>query len=214
MSTPNKFWTIEPDWLGETAFIIGGGTSVTPDMIASIKGRKVIAINSSYMAAPWADILFFADARWWTREREVNKRLTETFAGVIATTSKNSKTSRLHVLRQVVPPPGITTKRDSVCLERTSLTAAMNICFHKGAARIVLLGADNRDGDDGRVHHHSEYPWVRHRLTWDVKQRQLGLTAADLEKAGIEVLNCSPISTLPFWPKPSLADVLSREKAL
>lgn len=210
MSTPSDLWTIEPDWLGETVFIVAGGTSATPDDIASLKGRKVIAINSSYHSAPFADILFFADSRWWVREREQFRFTSESFAGIIATTSKASKTSRLHRLRQVVPPPGMAMARNSVALERTSLQAAMNIAMHKGARRMVLLGADNRDGDDGRIHHHAEYPWTRHRLTWDVKKDQLGLAATDLKKMGVEVLNCSNITTLDFWPTPRLSDVLGR----
>lgn len=204
------YWTIKKDWVGETCFIVGGGTSVTQAALDSIKGRgRCIVVNSSYRSVLWADILFFADERWWTREVSLPDNKIGSFRGVIATTSRAAKGERLHRLHRYKPPPGLIARPDSVVMERTSVQGALNIAYHKGVARIVLLGVDNRDGDDGRIHHHDEYPWPRHRLTWDVKSTQLSLAALKLKHEGIEVLNCSPISTLAFWPRVSLEEVLN-----
>jgi hypothetical protein len=203
-----KVWNIPPDWDGEDAFIICGGTSVTQAMADRTQGRHVIAINSSYQIAPHAEILFFADERWWTREYKERPKLLETFKGKIATTSRQAKGDRLLRLKRAKMPPGIATSPDSVIVRRTSLHAALNICYHKRAGRIILLGADNRDGDNGRAHHHAEYPWKRIAGTWDTKLTDLAHTVEPLKAAGIEVINCSHISTLPWWPKQTLGQAL------
>lgn len=202
-------WTITPDWKGEDAFIVAGGTSVTQEMVDSIKGRHTIVVNSSYVRALWADILFFGDERWWTREVALSESKIGAFKGIIATTSKAAKGARLHRLKRIKPPPGISNQPGAVVMERTSLQAAMNIAYHRQASRIILLGADNRDGDNGRIHHHAEYPWARHHKTWDVKAEQLQLAADPLERAGITVINCSKDSALDWWPYRPLADVLN-----
>lgn len=208
-----QFWHIPPEWRDQTAIIICGGTSVTPDMISMVreahaKGEvKVIVINSTYLSVPWADMLFFADERWWKREREERPRKLEDFQGFIVTTSLAAKGGHLLRLRKVTPTVEhglVTDRRDAVALQRTSLQGALNICHHKHVSRIILLGADNRDGPDGRAHFHEEYPWDRRKSTWSVKINQLQWSVLPLRRAGIEVYNASPISTLPWWPKRNL----------
>jgi hypothetical protein len=203
-----KYWTITPDWDGEDAFIVCGGTSVTQAMVDHTRGKHVIAINSSYAITPHAEILFFADERWWTREYKERPALLESFKGVIATTSRAAKGDRLVRLKRCKTTPGLAPEPDSVVVRRTSLHAALNICYHKKVRRIILLGADNRDGDNGRAHHHEEYPWKRLARTWDMKVEDLVHTVEPLKAAGIEVVNCSHISTLPWWPKQTLGQAL------
>lgn len=61
------------DWDGDTALVIGGGPSVSrlgqDKLIPKCRGRmKVIAVNRAYRLAPWADMLYGADADFWDRE--------------------------------------------------------------------------------------------------------------------------------------------------
>ena len=58
-------WRPTKEWAGETAFIVGGGPSALHADLSTLRGRKVIAINSSWRAMPWADFLVFSDNRWW-----------------------------------------------------------------------------------------------------------------------------------------------------
>lgn len=44
---------------------------------------------------------------------------------------------------------------------------------------------------------------------WDQMARNMASLAEALMLEGCEVINCSPISTLKFWPKRSLADALA-----
>lgn len=207
-----KYWHVPPEWRGHTAIIVCGGTSVTPDTISLLRrvherdDVHVIAVNSTYLTVPWADMLFFADERWWTRENKERPLSVEAFSGYAVTTSLLARGDHLLRLRKMVPTKdqGLCIKRNEVALQRTSLQGALNICYHEDVSRVVLLGADNRDGLDGRAHYHDEYPWARRKNTWKVKVDQLAHTVAPLKEAGIEVINASPISTLPWWPKTEL----------
>ena len=82
----SAFYPVPREWPGETVFIVGGGPSVLGVDLEALRGRRVIAINSSVYAVPWADILYFGDWRWW-HEPE-NKAAVASFPGRVVTTSR------------------------------------------------------------------------------------------------------------------------------
>jgi hypothetical protein len=213
VADPTKYWNIARKWTGQPAFIVGGGTSVTPAMLESIRGRNVIVVNQTYQAAPWAPILFFADQRWWIREARERPAKLQAFKGLISTTSRQAQAlpgTKLLRLKRETPTSVAPAKSNTVRLRRTGLLSAMDLAYHRGSSEIILLGADNRDGPDGRAHHHEEYPWPRPKNTWDVKVDDLRHGAKSFKDAGVPVTNCSPITTLKFWPIVPLPEVLKR----
>lgn len=214
-AVPFRQWTIAPGWQGEDCFIVAGGTSVQPELVASLRGRpnsRVIVINSSYLIAPWADVLFFGDDRWWTNETAVRNEALKYFEGQIVTVGRYVRDARLWHMHKVVPTRrggnGLTRDPTGLAMEMTSLQGALNIAFHKQAKRVILIGADNRAGDNGRRHYHEEHPWVPTKETWKERAEQLGLAVPFLRDAGIEVINASLISTFTWWPKVDLAQWL------
>src|SRR5690349_21512799 len=59
-------------WPNSEVAILASGPSMTPkiaDLVADWKSkagnRKVIAINTTFKLAPWADVLFACDLPWW-----------------------------------------------------------------------------------------------------------------------------------------------------
>lgn len=211
-----RAWTVGPTWRGKDVFVICGGPSVKPELVARLRDRpnsEVIAINTSHLVAPWAGMLFFADDRWWRRELEINGAAILAFEGQIVTIAHHVQHEKLWHLKRIVPSTArpVATERTTVALEKTSLTGVLNLCIHKECKRIILVGADNRASPDGRIHHHAEYPWPRKDETWKNKTVELGLTVAPLSKAGIQVINASMVSTLPFWPKVDLGAWLDGE---
>lgn len=208
-------WTIGRSWLGEDAFLLCGGTSLNPETVQRLRGRpkaNVVAINRSYMIAPWADILFFADDRWWTEEHVQHRGpLLRSFEGMIATTARHTKSDLLWHLKKISPTDKtpLSTDPTTVALESTSTTGALNLAMLKGARRIVLVGCDNRAGDNGRTHHHPEYPWERVDESWKIKERELRRAATGL--VGVKVINASPGSALNLWPIVELGAWLDKE---
>lgn len=199
-----KWWTPNPEkWRGRTAVVIAGGTSVTPETLDYIRfctqGRGVIAVNSVYRFAPWAGYCVFQDARWWDREGRVNLPALRKFRGRFVTTKQSLP------VPSGVRPPLRYAKRSAL----TSLRPALLVAADHGAKRIVLVGADNREDDEGNGHFHTEHPWPRSTPNyWGDKYNHLKKVAKDLDKRGVEVCNVSPISTLDFWPYVPLGEVL------
>lgn len=196
-------WHIQPDWAGETVYIVAGGTSVRGLDLSLLKGRRVIAVNSSYETVPFADLLFFSDVRWY--EEHKNRKAYLEFPGKVATVSRivqdvPSRPALLRLHRH--GQPGLATPNDGVICQRTSLQGAMNLAAHKGVARIVLIGADMRRAEDGTTHHHIPHKWKNRagNKTWDVQMTQLVTTVEPLRALGIEVINVSPISRITWWP--------------
>src|SRR5262245_45834566 len=124
----NPFWSVPHEWPGETAFVVGGGPSVLGHDLEMLRSRRVIAINSSCFAVPWADFLYFGDWRWW-HEPE-NQAAVASFAGrVVSTSTMVSDQARILLCRKT-KPPGLATARDSLMQKWTSLTAATNLAAH------------------------------------------------------------------------------------
>jgi hypothetical protein len=205
-----RYWNIKPEWRGETAFIVGGGPSVTAEALASIRGRRTIAINSSYLTCPEADVLFFADLRWWRHHAE---RVGKVFKGRrVATCSGHAKGDSLLRLKRVDPAIGVAQRTHEVAMARTSLQGAISIAAHLGASRLVLLGADHKNGPAGETSHHEPHPWKRKPNTWEVKLKQLVAAKAPLDRMGIEVVNACPDSTVTWWRRTTIEEYLHEER--
>lgn len=200
-------WTAPPMWKGQFAFVIGGGPSVKPEHVEMIKGHKVVVINSSYEIAPWADILFFGDTRWWMHNQK--DVLSKFRNGMMITVSRSVKHPRVKNMARCAPP-GLTDIPSVLTMERTSLTAVLNLMKHFKVRGIGLLGIDNKT--QGRqVHHHTPHPWAQ-RPGWELAQRnELKSTVIPLQDEGIKVWNLSPVSAIDFWPHRTLQEVLNVE---
>jgi hypothetical protein len=197
------YWQIQPEWIGETAFIVGGGPSLIGMDLSVLKGQRVIAINTSYQIVPFADFLLFSDYNWWDHHQtKVNG-----FAGRMVCASRSPIDPRLLMVRRKIPP-GLDQPNDCLPIQYTTVTGAMGLAVKLGARKIVLLGIDGRLGSDGKTHHHKGHPWPlvegwekRHyadlqKMVWPLKER------------GIEVGLATPSVYQEFWPFVPFASLL------
>ena len=151
-------WTVPRMWRNETVFILGGGPSLAKIDCASIRGR-VIALNNAYLLRPDADMLYFADRRWYRWNKDDLHR----FAGnLIVSRSfipERDGGYRVHDIKWI----GRSIEND---LSRypdqiagwCSGSNAVNIAFLAGAARVVLLGFDMTPGNWHRLHQEAQNP--------------------------------------------------------
>lgn len=204
-------WSVPREWEGETAYIVAGGTSVREQNLDLLRGRRVVVLNSSYLACPCADILFFGDARWYIEHRK--KPEFNSFAGRIVTCSQAVRGQKLLGLYRTNPPPGFDKRPTHVASQRTNLQGAMNLVAHLGAKRIVLLGADMGRAADGSSHHHEPHPWPNApgNACWDLQMEQLKLIIDPLAQRGIEVINTSLASRIDWWEKMPLEQAIKGE---
>ena len=54
-------------WPGSTIVCIASGPSLTLGDVEACAGSAVLTVNDGYRFAPWADVLFSADVKWWHR---------------------------------------------------------------------------------------------------------------------------------------------------
>jgi hypothetical protein len=200
--------SVTPDWLGETAFLVCGGPSFAAVDPRQLRGRRVMVVNSSVYRVPFADILFFGDERWELENRQAVKA----FRGRVLSSSHGSvHCAYIEFLRRPRPsdvPPGLSSDPSQAWMRHTSVRGAINVLCHLGVSRIVALGLDGGPDIAGKTHHHAPHPWGMNRDIWHLQRDELAGVAPALASRGIELLNASPGSRIPFWPIVAPEDVL------
>lgn len=208
-------WKVPPAWKGEIAFVIAGGTSIDERIVSQIRGKgRVVVINSSYAIAPWADLLFFGDSRWWLEHAQ--KRIgdlppvLDIFEGSIATCSPAAIDFNRNLLRLKRIPIsfGLAKESTQVVMRRTSLCPLLNILYHKRISYVYLLGADAKRSDDGREYHHYPHQWKGAKNKYAEQMADLKRMIKPLRRAGMSIFNCSPISAIDWWPKVDVRSIL------
>lgn len=190
-------------WVGETAVILASGPSLTQADAEYVRGKaRTIAVNSSYKMAPWADVLYAADRRWWDWEKGAPDFMGMKFG-------LNNPPCNL---------PGVTLLRCTGChgLEQSDASGlksgrnsgyqAIGLAHHFGAKRILLLGYDMRRV--GRKEHwHEDHP-NNSRSPFHVFIRCFDSIVEPLKAAGVEVINCTKDSALGHFPYLPLREAL------
>ncbi len=205
----NHYWTVTPEWMGETAFLLGCGPSLDPQEVLWLKGRRVIAINDAYLVAPWAEILYFCDYTWWEKNRSA---VEERFTGRYIVTLENH-IDRVRTLRNN-GKEGLETDPGAVRNGSNSGYQTINLAYHLGVKRIVLLGYDMQVRGD-RLHWRArsdlQTPAGFQRTLRDTMLPCFQTLRHPLAAEGVEVINATPDSALKVWPYRRLWDLLREE---
>lgn len=206
MDTP--LWKIPRDWVGQAAFVVAGGPSARAQ-VDKLAGRRVVAVNSSFAIVPGADVLFYADARWWNQFF----RTTVGFTGSIVTISRRNRDKRAKRVEKTKPPL-VKDDQASVTMSRTSLAGAIVLAAKRGAFPIVLIGADGQLDETGRRHNHAhKYPWKLNPESYTAMAAELRAMLPGLRSIGAVVLNASPRTKFDMFPSVDLDAFLADPEA-
>jgi hypothetical protein len=217
-----RFSEVLPLWADETVCLLGGGPSLTSEQIVRVREAhergdvRCIAVNDCYLVAPFADVLYFADVAWWRwhvegvekpalgiNAQEVRKRF-DSFRGQRCSIQAGVtliQDERVHFLRNKHYPhhgTGLSLERDAIVTGRNSGFQALNVAILAGAKRILLLGFDGRPALDGRAHWHGGHPKPPHPAAWKAIVGSFDAAEREIQKAGVEVINCSATSQIGF----------------
>ncbi len=200
-------------WLGASVVVIGSGPSLTEEDCAAVRAwrqespalRKVIAVNLSYLKAPWADILYACDSRWWEK---FHARALTGFAGQLWT--QDEYASRQFHLNYVKSETGqgLNRKPGTINQGENSGFQALCLAYLGGAARAILLGFDMRDSKRNELHWHTDYPHPLHSFpNYEVWIQHMERLAKDL-KGRMEVMNATRRTALTCFPRVPLEEAL------
>lgn len=195
-------------WAGATCFILGGGPSLAGVELERLRGRRIIVINRTFRLAPWAHVLYFCDHKWWAQDgADVLSRFNS--RGLIFSVS-NQRHDRIHNLRN--------TGRDGLELDPRGLRhgtnsgfQAINLAYHLGVRRIVLLGYDMQVSAAGATHAHGGYGMGAAQVQHILQRRMLPYfdsLVSPLGAAGVEIINATEGSALECFHRRPLSEVL------
>jgi len=201
-------------WLGETAVILGGGSSLTPEDVNFCRGKaRVLAIKEAYLLAPWADCLYAGDAKWWRGYQGAKD-----FAGLKYTIEQDPDQEQIgdwpdvQVLRN--------TGTDGLELDPTGLRTGYNsgyqaigLARHFGVSRIVLLGFDCWRGPDGHQNWFEKFPHLvrsHHEASpYPIFLQAFASLPEPLKQSGVTVVNATRWTMLQTFPYLDLEEALS-----
>jgi len=186
---------------------VAGGPSLTREDARrrlNAPGVFHLAINDAYRLIPEAALLYACDRRWW-RWHEGG---VANFRGLKVTTDRHAATEHPDLLWvEGAHQPGLSRDRARIHYGQNGGYQAINLAYHLGARRIVLLGYDLQRGPGGETHWFGHHPdrAVSAYASWLPLFRRL---AVELAAEGIEVINCSRATALDAFPREPLEDVL------
>lgn len=215
-----------PDWTGETVFILGGGPSLKGFDPRRLRGHKVIGVNEAGLSlCPWADILFWADMRWiqWNAPRLHLHTGEYRYTCQLAGLTEDMRARYIEWKPRITDEPNLKWNAFDLDPEKVAGfdggSRCINLAYHTGAERVVLLGFDMHDlpmtsWRDGNFHsEHAEPPLEGQRAEKFIPAHDRMATEIERlresdEGFTFEVLNATPNSALRCWPRVKLENVL------
>jgi hypothetical protein len=227
----SRFSEVASLWGGLTAVILGGGPSLAREQVEMVRGAReagtvrVIAVNDSYLLAPWADVQYAADEHWrkWHADG-IDKPLLgltaqdvrERWAGFPGQkggiqSQYPCQDDAVHLLRNRDFPAitiGLSMDPGALVTGRNSGFQALNLAILAGAKRVILLGFDGKPNAEGREHFHGGHPKPTPAAAYPLYRQAMSAAENAIKAAGVTVLNCSPGSAIDSFPKADLEDAL------
>jgi hypothetical protein len=194
-------------WKGQRCFIIGGGPSLTGFNFSQLRYEKVIAINKSFVAAPFAEIAFAIDRQFQDWVTNPDKG-----GGVMEEAQKKWGNFEGHKVWLKIPGEiyqsdiefvrlagheGISQSLEEGVFDGSnSGYAAINLAITLGANPIYLLGYDMKHDKEGNSHFHGGYPKPQVEKQLEMFARKFPALAKQAKEKGIQIINLNKDSAL------------------
>lgn len=208
--------TVPKIWPGETAVIIGGGSSLTRQDCDYVRGKaRVIAIKEAAVCslphitppAPWADMLYSGEYKFWKFEKGAPG-----FKGLKYTIEQSQGDPQwqwpdVQILRNT-GAEGLETDPSGLKTGYSSGAQGINLAAHLGVVKVVLIGFDCWSGPSSSnwFGHHPNH--TDNTTRYPLFLQGFASMAEPLKAAGIAVLNASRFTVLNAFPRVALEDVL------
>lgn len=198
-----------PGW--ETVVVVATGPSLTVEQCEMLKAPraagliKVIGCNCAYQRAE-LDALIGVDGNFWkTYIRDIRQRCPD--LELITQDASAHKTYNLTTRIRGSARDGL--GMAELHTGSNSGHTGVNAAFLFGARRIILIGFCMKLGPAGERHFHGDHPktCIQSQL-FEAWIRRFESTARDLKRLGIDVINATPGSALPWFRRATLEEAL------
>lgn len=200
-----------PEWA--TTVIIASGPSRSADQLELVREARerntcrVIAINREWEWAPWADVIYAADPKFW---RIYGERICREFDGCRWTGSEGASAPLPLCYVRCRGFPGLSRDPTLIHGGQNGGYQAMNLAYHFGARRRIVLVGFDMQYSGGRAHHFGDHDAELGQAADPSKWVPLFKPlAADLAQAGVDVVNCSGATALTCFRRGDLAEALA-----
>lgn len=190
--------------------VVAAGPSmnlIDMDQVRRAEGWNVLVVNCSFRLAPWAKALYAGDLNWW----KVYGDEAAIFEGEKWTRCPYAALGyRLHMVKSR-DGQGLCKEGRTVHIGGNSGYQAINLAWHFGAKKIILLGFDMHRRDGGHWHGEHEGEGMisapkSHIMAW---RRAFTQLAMDLRAEGVQVFNSTPGTALSCFKQVPLTKALN-----
>ena len=226
----NNNWNIPKVWENETAYILGGGASIISqfgipaDIVKQVRNGKlpmsvyssymeklfdknVIGINAAYQLGSWVDYVYFMDKDYMLAERGGLSK----FPNKVISALEYSETEDWCYTVKGTQEHGICETPNTIAYNWSSGAAAINLAYHLGAKKIVLLGFDMKLTRGKQHFHQAGNGYTKPKLIDKVFKRHLQAfeyIKNDADRLGVEIINASPKSAIKEFKRATLNSIL------
>jgi len=194
--------------------IVASGPSLTKGQVDYCKDRaSVVVINDNYKIAPWANYLYACDSHWWDWHREdldllnfKGEKYTQDNAWSENMLEHYKKMHRLKVIKSTAGK-GLSLDTEVIHQGGNSGYQAINLAYHLGGRKIILIGYDQKFGSNNETHWFGDHPnGVRSNYaSWVPSYNSL---AEHARQIGLEIINCTIDTALTCFERKELIEVL------
>lgn len=186
-------------WPDSTVVCLGTGPSLTKADVDYVRGKAhVIAVNDAYALAPWAEVLYACDAKWWTWHRGAPAFTGQKWA--LQSAAKHWPGVRLVGKTGTA---GVEWRPVGIRTGNNSGYQAINLAIHFGATRILLLGYDMAGTHFFGKHRDGSVP------PFAICLKNFAAMAAEVKAhGGISIINCTRKTALRAFPLQRLEEAL------
>lgn len=182
---------------GRTALVFATGESLPRLWGAGQSPLPKIAVNDAWQIVPDADVVYACDGSWWRHHWDgvsahpgIKVGYETGIEGVLDLKGTGSE--------------GYDPRLGFVRHNSNSGAQAVHLAAQLGAGRIVLVGFDMQG-----PHFFGEHPEdIRRVQNFDLFIRRFKVLGGELARRGVEVVNATPGSALPWFSTVDLADEL------
>lgn len=194
---------LRPRFEGQMCLVFGTGPSLSGLWQERASSLPKIAVNDAIYIVPDADVHYACDQSWWEHHLP-----------------KLSEAGPVRVGYEVRGLPGVVSLKGSgdkgfdprlgyVRHGSNSGAQAVHLAAQLGASSIVLVGFDLQAGANGRHFFGEHPPEIRRNSPYDLFIDRFGVLGRQLAGRGVEVVNATPGSALPWFRGVELDQVVA-----